>query len=132
MNPAISALMDRAWEDLRTVRHDLEGGFVRAAISRAYYAAFHAARAALLTVGESPKSHGGARNRFGYHFIRTGRVPKAVGEILDVSETLRNRADYEALTIFDEDGAADLIADVETFVRTVEAVLLPPDTPSTA
>ena len=49
--------MDRAWEDLRTARHDLEGGFVRAAISRAYYAAFHAARAALLTEGESPKSY---------------------------------------------------------------------------
>ncbi len=65
--------MDRAWEDLRTARHDLEGGFVRAAISRAYYAAFHAARAALLTEGESPKSHGGVRNRFGYHFIRRVR-----------------------------------------------------------
>ncbi len=73
MNPAISAFMDRVWEDLRTARHDLEGGFVRAAISRAYYAAFHAARAALLTEGESPKSHGGVRNRFGYHFIRRVR-----------------------------------------------------------
>ena len=59
--------MDRAWEDLRTARHDLDGGFVRAAISRAYYAAFHAARAALLTLSESPKSHGGVRNRFGYY-----------------------------------------------------------------
>ena len=127
MNPAISAFMDRAWEDLRTARHDLEGDFVRAAISRAYYAAFHAARAALLTVGESPKSHGGVRNRFGYHFIRSGRVSKTVGGILDVSETLRNRADYETMTIFDETGAADLIADVETFVQTVEAIILPPD-----
>ena len=54
MNPAISVFMERAWEDLRTARHDLEGGFVRAAISRAYYAAFHAARAALLTEGECP------------------------------------------------------------------------------
>ena len=39
---------------------------------------------------------------------------------------------YDALTVFDAHAAADLIADVETFVRTVEAVILPPDTPATA
>ena len=86
--------MDRRDKNLSTTFGvALRAADAAANISRAYYAAFHAARAALLTVGESPKSHGGARNRFGYHFIRTGRVPKAVGDILDVSETLRNRAD---------------------------------------
>ena len=44
----------------------------------------------------------------------------------------RQGADYDALTVFEARAAADLIADVETFVRTVEAVLLPPDTSSTA
>ena len=31
------------------------------------------------------------------------------------------------MTIFDEAGAADLIADVETFVQAVEAVIAPPE-----
>ncbi|MCH8961821.1 MAG: hypothetical protein IH820_11005 [Bacteroidetes bacterium] len=44
----------------------------------------------------------------------------------------RQGADYDALTVFEARAAADLIADVETFVQTVEAVILPPDTPSTA
>ena len=44
----------------------------------------------------------------------------------------RQGADYDALTVFEARAAADLIADVETFVQTVEAVILPPDTPATA
>ncbi len=37
------------------------------------------------------------------------------------------RFNHDAFTIFDAQAAADLIADVETFVQTVEAIILPPD-----
>ncbi len=42
----------------------------------------------------------------------------------------RQGADYDALTVFEAHAAADLIADVETFVQTVEAIILPPDASS--
>ncbi len=123
MTPEVEALLALAREDLRAARFNLDQGFVRVAISRAYYAAFHAAQAALLTVGEVPKTHAGVRGRFNKHFIVTGHISIAVGAMLTEAEQMRNQADYNALTIFDAHAAADLIADVETFVETVAALL---------
>ena len=52
-------------EELDAARNLVESGFPRQAISRAYYAAFYAARAALEATGEpSPKTHAGMRSRF--------------------------------------------------------------------
>ncbi|RMF59343.1 MAG: HEPN domain-containing protein [Bacteroidetes bacterium] len=128
-NPDAPALfLARAREDLRAARHDLTGGFVRAAISRAYFAALHAARAALLHTGEAPRTHTGVQRRFAYHFVRTGRVPVEVASVLAYADTVRSQADYNATTLFDTGAATDLIRDVETFVTTIEG-LLPPTTP---
>jgi uncharacterized protein (UPF0332 family) len=53
-------------EELDAAHNLVESGFPRQAISRAYYAAFYAARAALEVAGEpSPKTHSGMRTRFG-------------------------------------------------------------------
>ena len=46
-------------------RGGLDQGFVRDAISRAYYAALRIAQAALLIVGERPGTHAGVSNRLG-------------------------------------------------------------------
>ena len=59
-------------------------------------------------------------------------IGEDVSGVLPYAFRQRQGADYDALTVFEAHAAADLIADVETFVRTVEAVILPPDTPSTA
>jgi len=125
MTPEVQVLFDLAHEDLAAARLNLEQGFIRVAISRAYYAAFHAAQAALLTVGEAPRTHAGVRTRFNKHFVTTGRIAVTVSAILAEGETMRNQADYDAFTVFDARAAADLIADVETFVQAVEAIIAP-------
>ena len=118
-----AALLDRAREDLRAARHSLDGGFVRAAVNRAYYAAFNAARAALLDAGEAPRTHAGVRNRFGLRFVATGAVADELGEVLNLAETLRNRADYEVMATFEARGAADLLEDVERSVAAAGLLL---------
>ncbi len=117
------ALIDRAGRALETARKNLSDDDAPAAVNRAYYAAFYAATAALLEVGETPKSHHGVQNRFYVHFVVTGRLPKVHGEILGHAFLLRQRADYEATTTFDKTAAADLISDVERFVRAAEGLL---------
>ena len=128
----VEALLEKAHQALSDARYLQADARADAAISRAYYAALHAARAALLSFGETPRTHHGVHTRFAFHFVATGRLERAVGDILTLSARERERSDYEALTVFDARAAADLIADVETFVRTVEAFILPPDTPSTS
>ncbi len=117
------AFFEKARRALATAQINLNHGDVEAAISRAYYAAFYAAMAALLSVGEAPKTHSGTLQRFRLHFIKTGRLPLSLGDVLTYAFDARQRADYEAFAIFDEAAVADLITDIEAFVRAVEEML---------
>ncbi len=117
------ALFDKAHRALETARLTLDHGDAEAAVNRTYYAAFHAAMAALLSVGEAPKTHSGTHHLFHLHFVKSGRLPVTLGETFRHAFTLRQRADYEAFTVFDEAATADLISDVEAFVGAVEEML---------
>lgn len=117
------ALLDRARRTLATATSVLELGDPESAINRAYYAAHYAARAALLTKGEAPKTHSGVLSRFYLHFVTTGVLPERTGAILGNAFDLRQRADYDTFASFDALAAADLITDVERFVAAVRALL---------
>ena len=118
------ALFVKARRALRTARLNLGDGDAEGAVNRAYYAGFHAATAALLSVGETPKTHSGVHRRFHLHFVASGALAETVGQTLNHAFDLRQRADYETISIFDEGAAADLIEDVTRFVEAVEALLV--------
>lgn len=118
-----AAFMDKAREALDAARTDAAHDHAEAAVNRAYYAAFYAARAALQREGESPRSHKGVRTRFGDLFVRTGQVDRATAGILQAAEIARLKADYDAFSVFDTVAARDLIADVERFVAAIDEIL---------
>lgn len=122
------ALFRKARRALQTASVNLEDDDPEAATNRAYYAAFYAATAALLEVGETPRTHGGTLNRFYFHYVTTERVAKHIGITLDYAFKARQRADYEAFAIFDGLATADLIRDVTTFVDVVESLIIEPHT----
>ena len=113
----------KAGEALAAARYNLEGGFLTTAVNRAYYAAYYAARAALLAVGEAPKTHHGLILRFNLQFVKTGRIGKHVAQTLAYAEELREGADYETAISFDPKAVTDLIHDVKAFVEAVEPLL---------
>ena len=117
------AYIEKSHRALASARRILKVGDPEGAIDRAYYAAFDVAMAALLGEGERPKTHSGTHNQFHLHFIRTERIDRAMGATLKHAFELRQRATYEALTVFDEAVASDLIGDVGRFVEAVEALL---------
>lgn len=120
---SIQAHLQKAEQALDDATFLIEHGRGEAAVNRTYYAAFHMARAALLTKAEEPTSHAGVLNRFSYHFIRTGRIPEEVGEALARAETFRNRADYDAFTTFETSAAEDLASDVRHFTMQVRQLI---------
>jgi len=65
---AVQALREKAQAALSDAEVLLEHGSPEATINRGYYSVSQAARAALLTKGESPDIHSGVIRRFGYHF----------------------------------------------------------------
>ena len=95
------------------------------AASRAYYAAFHAARALLFSVGLDVGSHRGVVNLLGEHFVRPGRLSPEMARLLSRMHADRHDADYAAQAVFTTDESAEAIADAERFLEAVEG-LLPP------
>lgn len=119
-----ASLLARARQALDTARLVLDHGDGPAAVNRAYYAAFWAAQAALLGVGETPRSHAGVQNRFYVRFVETGRFSTQAARLLGHAYALRQGADYDVSPIFDGRAVADLIADVERFVDALEPLLI--------
>lgn len=65
------------------------------AISRAYYAAFYMASAALELAGENPKTHSGTHGRFWRRFVETERFPAHLAQLLPHAQEQREKADYD-------------------------------------
>lgn len=123
MNNVQIGLFRKARRALRAVRVTLDIGDSEAAVDRAYYAMFYAATAALLSVGERPKTHRGTCLRFQLHFIRSGRIEKAMGQVLIRGRDLRLRTDNDTSSLLDARAVSNLSTDAERFVNSVEEML---------
>lgn len=117
------AFLEKARRALKAAGANVARGDAETAISRAYYAAFHGAHAALDFVGEHPKTHQGTLRRFHLHFVQTGRVTREIGELLSHALDFRQQVDYDAFSTFEVQAASDLKADVERFLDAIEALL---------
>ena len=108
---------------LRAARTLLDAGESEGCINRAYYAAYHAASAVLAEVGETLKTHKGTHNRFWVRFVETGYIPREVADVLSYGWRMREKADYDVFSVFDITAAANLVDDVEAFVRTTKQLV---------
>jgi uncharacterized protein (UPF0332 family) len=93
------------------------------AVSRAYYAAFHAATAALYAVGVQSKSHAGAHDLFFEHYVRSGLLSREVAKDLAALQRFREQADYSTIIRFDAASGAPELERAERFVAAVQAAL---------
>lgn len=92
-------------------------------VNRFYYAAFHAAQAALYDRGIEPSSHGAVRNRFGEALVLDGSVDRSQGRLLTTLADPRQQADYGYEPI-DVDVAA-LLDRTRSFVESMAALVDP-------
>jgi len=90
----IDANLARAEESLKAARVLEASGHHDFAASRAYYAAFYAATAALLAADIRYKKHSGVIAGVHQHFIKPGRLPRSLGEDLRLLNELRLIGDY--------------------------------------
>jgi uncharacterized protein (UPF0332 family) len=102
---------------------DLDAG---GAVTRAYYAAFHAAVAALIERDVVAKTHSGVHNRFHVEFVQPGLLPRALSVTLADLSRLRTNADYAIGYDFSTDEARAAIDRARAFVESVEHLLRNP------
>lgn len=112
----ILAQLSKAEDKLNVARELLEKDYLDDAISRAYYAMFHAASATLLAEGIEIKSHSGLKTMFGLRLIKTGKIDKRYAKILDKLKDERENGDYDIITSFDREDAEKDVKEAELFL----------------
>ena len=121
--------MAKAEEFCSAARSALESGKINVAASNAYYAMFHAARAALLASGapinlEQIRTHPGLIGAFGEHLVKKGHASKEMGRLLNEAKDVRLVADYAGKSVKPLE-ANRMVEEAETFVAAMRAQFMP-------
>lgn len=119
----INGYLEKAKEKLNIAVSLLEDGAYDDAVSRAYYAAFHAATAVLMTEGLTAETHRGLLNLFGLHFIKTGKIDRKYGKYLANLKDDREAGDYEAFSAIDKETAERSVNEATEFLKAMEQYL---------
>ena len=114
----------RALQSLRAAEFLARGGYHEDAVSRAYYAVLHAAKAALFVHDVATASHAAVRRMFGLHLINTGEIERVWASHL--GEELDNRlaADYDASVSFSVDETQQECQRTRDFLERMRCYLL--------
>ncbi|PIT98160.1 MAG: HEPN domain-containing protein [Candidatus Andersenbacteria bacterium CG10_big_fil_rev_8_21_14_0_10_54_11] len=116
----------KAREVLAEAAHLQAAGYNEGAISRAYYAVYHAARAVLYQHGTAPITHRGVMSEFSRLVIKTSLVEPEYHQILQTARNERLAADYETTereNFTTPDLAPSVIADAKRFIERMQKVL---------
>jgi uncharacterized protein (UPF0332 family) len=98
-------------------------GLAPDAASRIYYAAFHAGRALLFSLGVQAKTHSSTRTMLSRHFVKTGRLPALRVKELTQLEALRTAGDYESGFALGPDELWPELEKARRFVADARAIL---------
>jgi len=111
--------LDRAHQELEAARLLAQAGFGPQAVSRAYYAAFYAAEAALLELGGTRSRHSGVIAAFIRHAVHDGAFDDNTGRLLRSLFERRGQADYGVAAV-PSDEANRAVLDAEVVVEAID------------
>jgi uncharacterized protein (UPF0332 family) len=120
-----SLLWENAQVDARSARLLADAGDLRGAVSRAYYAIYNAARAALEQSGTPTldiKTHAGLNRMFSKHVVRARGLEPELGRILRRTEKIRLLSDYGVEQI-EEDRARSILASMDAFLDALSKII---------
>lgn len=112
----INGYLEKAGKKLEVAKRLLASGDYEDAISRAYYAVYHATQALLLTEGQHAETHKGVVTLFGLLFVKTGKFSKNFGKYLANLKDDRESGDYEVFTYIDEETAQAAMNEATEFI----------------
>jgi len=113
----------RARKALQAANLLLQKQLFEDAVSRAYYAVLHAAKAALAKVGVEPESHRAVRAMFSLHLVRSGKIEKQYATIITAEYEDREISDYDIDVDIEAERGHKRVADAERFIQRVESFL---------
>ncbi len=120
----INIRLKKAREDLLNAQNDMENGYFRGAVNRAYYTIFHVASAVLLWHDIERAKHSGVQSAFGELLIKTGLIEPEYGLIYSRARKLREQQDYDIQALTPEKASVEMIVnEALKFTDRIEAYL---------
>jgi uncharacterized protein (UPF0332 family) len=119
----IAAEIRRGDESLESAAILLAAGKHADAVSRAYYGAFHYARALLLTLGEEARSHGDLERLLQRDLVRPGKLDPDVARLFSRLQKFRQDADYTAEFVFTAKSSREEVDAARQFVAEARRLL---------
>jgi len=113
------AHLEKAIERLRVAEKLFRDGEYEDAISRAYYAMYHAARAVLSTVNIFPKTHEGVVSEFGRKFVLAEILPGELGKNLADAKAARETYEYSVTATAGKTEAETILSNAQKFVNMI-------------
>ncbi|MBI4021783.1 MAG: HEPN domain-containing protein [Candidatus Andersenbacteria bacterium] len=111
-------------EELEAAKLLLKNHLFAQAVSSAYYAVYHAARAALWSREKNAKTHRGIAQLFGEEFIRTGELEALYANILTGHRERREMADYDPVDFqISSVRAESVVTEAQQFVEKIKDLL---------
>jgi uncharacterized protein len=120
----VVAESNRARESLRAAETLTRDGLYADAISRAYYAILHGAKAALHVHDIAAESHPAVRRMFGLHLVKPGEIEAEWSAYLTESLDDRLAADYDVETYFSKKEARSEWRRAREFLNRIKRYLL--------
>lgn len=116
--------LERAREALEAARVLRDREFYNESVSRAYYAMFYAAKAAVASEGVRSKKHSSVISAFGHLFAKTGRIDARLHRALMAAHRQRQSVDYLLGVANTEEDATRLLVEAADFVAAIKALLI--------
>lgn len=110
------ALIQKARRYLKSADMLLKDDDYESSVSRAYYAMFYSAEAALLIKGLHFSSHKGVMAGFGEHFVKTGVFPKEMSRSLNRAFEKRQVGDYDCTDAISKEDAELILETANSFI----------------
>ena len=107
----------KATEAWKAAQNLFEDGLFADCMSRAYYASFHFATAALFTIGLEARSHQGLLKLFDKHFIKTKIFEPELSKVLRRAQKLREESDYRHTFVFTKEETAEELKQIGHFIK---------------
>lgn len=123
MDDKTEQLLTKSQQYLRSAAVLLEVGDYDSSVSRAYFAMFYAAQAALLTTGATVKSRRSVRSAFTEHFVQNGRFPQRAADVLNQAYEMQETADYAQRPVVSEDEAERTLGEAEAFIGSIDGLV---------
>ena len=116
-------ILNKAERMLQAAEISFNGGLYESAASRAYYTAFHAVQAVLMSVNQTYSKHSVTIAQFQRQFVKTGIFPSKLGKALKLMMKHREIGDYSYIKELNPDEVKDDIEKARELLDTVRQYL---------